>query len=95
MVKVAIELTAAHEDLVFAILIAQLGNIAPARLKLDGDQLLVKQVNALEDNAERALANPLADAVAGTHDARRVDEVRHGSMQVQHRKAQVDNAGKP
>jgi hypothetical protein len=60
-------LTAAHENLVRAVLVAQLGGIALARLKLDGDLLLVEQVGALEDDAEAALANLLPDAVVDAH----------------------------
>jgi hypothetical protein len=43
-----------------------LRNLAIVRLELDGKLLLVAQVDALEDDAKRALANSLADAVAGT-----------------------------
>jgi hypothetical protein len=66
-----VELTAAHEDLVRAILISQLGSIALPWLELDSDLLLVEQVGALEDNAEAALADLLADAVVDAHDVAR------------------------
>jgi hypothetical protein len=71
-------LTAAHEDLVCAILIAQLRSIALARLKLNGDLLLVEQVGALEDDAEAALANLLADAVVDADDVGTRAAARHG-----------------
>ena len=61
-------LTAADEDLVGAVFIAQLGSVALARLKLDGHLLLVEQVGALKDDAETALANLLADAVVHADD---------------------------
>lgn len=61
-------LTASHEDLVGAVLIAQLGSVALARLELDGDLLLVEQVGALEDDAKGALSNLLADAIMHAHD---------------------------
>jgi len=60
-------LTAAHKNLVGAILVAQLRSIALPWLELDGDLLLVEQVGALEDDAETALANLLADAVVHAH----------------------------
>jgi hypothetical protein len=49
-------LTAADQDLVGAVFIAQLGRVALARLELDGDLGVVEQVGALEDDAEAALA---------------------------------------
>jgi hypothetical protein len=61
------ELTAAHEDLVRAVLVAQLGSVALARLELDGDLLLVEQIGALEDHAKATLANLLPDAVVDAH----------------------------
>ena len=74
-------LTAAHEDLVGAVLIAQLGSIALPWLELDGDLLLVEQVGALEDDAERALANLLADAIVDAHDVgRRCVSRRHSGL---------------
>ena len=65
------QLTAAHENLVRAVLIAQLRSVALARLELDGDLLLVEQVGALEDDAEAAFSNFFADAVVDAHDVRR------------------------
>jgi hypothetical protein len=64
-------LTAAHKDLVRAILVSQLRSITLPRLELDSDLLLVEQVGALEDDAEAALADLLADAVVDTHDVAR------------------------
>lgn len=71
-------LTAAHEDLVCAVLIAQLRSVALARLEFDGDLLLVEQVGALEDDAEAALANLLADAVVHADDVGARAAARHG-----------------
>ena len=70
-------LTAAHKDLVCAVLIAQLRSIALSRLKLDGDLLLVEQVGALEDDAEAALADLLADAVVHADDVGARTAARH------------------
>ena len=67
----SVELTAAHKDLVRAILVSQLRSIALPRLELDSDLLLVEQVGALEDDAEAALSNLLADAVVDAHDVAR------------------------
>jgi hypothetical protein len=67
LVKGKGKLTAAHKDLVRAILVAQLGSIALARLELDGDLLLVEQVGALENDAKATLANLLPDAVVDAH----------------------------
>lgn len=49
-------LTASDQDLVRAVLIAQLWSIALARFKLDGDLRVVEQVGALENDSETALA---------------------------------------
>lgn len=70
-------LTAAHEDLVCAILIAQLRSVALAWLKLDGNLLLVEQIGALEDDAEAAFANLLADAIVHAYDVGRGAAARH------------------
>jgi hypothetical protein len=43
-------LTAADENLVRAVLIAQLGSVALSRLELDRDLLLVEEVDSLEDD---------------------------------------------
>jgi hypothetical protein len=67
LVKGKGELTAAHKDLVRAVLIAQLGSVTFTRLELDRDLLLVEQVGALEDDAKAALADLLADAVVDAH----------------------------
>ena len=64
-------LTASDEDLVGAILIAQLGSVALARLELDGDLLLVEQIGAFEDNAKGALSDLLADAIVNANDVGR------------------------
>lgn len=72
------ELTAADEDLVRAVLVAQLRSIALARLELDGNLLLVEQVGALEDDAKGALANLLADAVVDADDVGGGAATRHG-----------------
>lgn len=61
-------LTASHENLVRAVLIAQLWCVALAWLELDGDLLLVEQVGAFEDDAKGALADLLADAVVDADD---------------------------
>lgn len=71
-------LTAADENLVCAIFVAQLGSIALPRLKLDGYLLLVEQVGALKDDAEGALANLLPDAVVDAHDVGRGGAGSHG-----------------
>ena len=70
-------LTASDEDLVGAILIAQLGSIALARLELDGDLLLVEQVGAFEDDAKGALSDLLADAIVHAHDVGRAASGGH------------------
>lgn len=70
-------LTAAHEDLVRAVLIAQLGSVALARLKLDSDLLLVEQVGALENDAEAALADFLPDAIVHAHHVGRRSAAAH------------------
>jgi hypothetical protein len=56
-------LTASDEDLVGPVFVPQLRCIAFPRLELDGDLGVVEQVCPLEDNAEAALADLLADAV--------------------------------
>ena len=71
------QLTAAHEDLVRAVLIAQLGGVTLARLELDGDLLLVEQVGALENNAKTTLADLLADAVVDAHHIGRRSAAAH------------------
>lgn len=73
-------LTAAHKNLVRAILIAQLGSVALPRLKLDGHLLLVEQVGAFEDDAEAALANLLADAVVDAYHVGGCVAARHGAV---------------
>ena len=85
--------TTAHQNLVGAILVAQLGRVALARLELDGDLGVVEEVCAFEDNAETALANLLAHAVvhaddvaaAGRHGGGgrggRADDVRLGGVE--------------
>lgn len=55
-----------------------MGSIALARLELDGDLLLVEQVGALEDDAEAALADLLADAVVHADDVGTRTAARHG-----------------
>ena len=72
-------LTAAHQDLVGAILVAQLGSLAFPGLELDCNLLLVKQVGALEDDAEAALADLLADAVVDADHVGRGAAARHGA----------------
>jgi hypothetical protein len=67
LVKGKGELTTAHEDLVRAVLVAQLRGVALARLELDGDLLLVEQVGALENDAKATLANLLPDAIVDAH----------------------------
>lgn len=56
-------LTASDENLVGPVLVPQLGSIALPGLKLDGHLGVVEQVGPLEDDAEAALADLLADAV--------------------------------
>jgi len=56
-------LTASNENLVGPVLVPQLRCITLPRLELDGDLGVVEQVGALEDHAEAALADLLADAV--------------------------------
>ena len=56
-------LTASDENLVGPVFVPQLRCIALPRLELDGDLGVVEQVCPLEDNAEAALADLLADAV--------------------------------
>jgi hypothetical protein len=58
-----LRLTASDENLVGPVLVPQLRCIALPRLELDGDLGVVEQVCPLEDNAEAALADLLADAV--------------------------------
>ena len=70
-------LTAAHKNLVRAILIAQLRSIALPRLELDSNLLLIEQVGALENNTEAALANLLADAVVDAYHVGRCAAARH------------------
>ena len=64
-------LTATDENLVRAILIAQLGSIALPGLELDGHLLLVKQVGTLEDDAKRSFTDLLSDAVVHADDVAR------------------------
>jgi hypothetical protein len=73
------ELTATNEDLVGAVLVAQLGSIALARLELDGDLLLVEQVGAFKNDAKAALANLLPDAVVDAHDVGRGAAAGHSA----------------
>lgn len=47
------------------------------RFELYGNLLLVEQVDALKDNAKGALANLLADAVAGADDVGEDAVIRH------------------
>lgn len=61
-------LTAANEDLVRPVFIPQLWRVTLPRLELDGDLGVVEQVCPLEDNAEAALADLLADAVVHADD---------------------------
>jgi ubiquinone biosynthesis protein UbiJ len=61
-------LTASDENLVGPVFVPQLGCIALPRLELDGDLGVVEQVCPLEDNAEAALADLLADAVVYADD---------------------------
>nr|POF16451.1 hypothetical protein CFP56_23969 [Quercus suber] len=62
------KLTAADQNLIGAVLIAQLRSVALARLELDGDLGVVEEVGTLEDDAEAALADLLAHAVVHTDD---------------------------
>jgi len=55
------QLTAAHENLVRAVLVAQLRSIALARLELDCDLLLVEEIDALEDDLH-AVSNTCMDS---------------------------------
>lgn len=71
-------LTAADEDFIRPVLIAELGCIALPRLKLDCDLLVVEQVCALEDDTKRALANLLANAIVHADDVGRRGAGRHG-----------------
>lgn len=71
-------LTATDENLVRAILIAQLGSVALPGLELDGNLLLVKQVGALENDAEAALADLLSDAIVNAHHVGGGAAARHG-----------------
>ena len=71
------ELTAAHENLVRAVLITQLWSVALAWLELDGNLLLIEQIGALKDDAERALADLLADAVVDADDVGGCAAARH------------------
>lgn len=63
-----ITLTASDQNLVRPVLIPQLRGIALPRLELDGHLGVVEQVCPLEDNAEAALADLLADAVVHADD---------------------------
>jgi hypothetical protein len=65
------KLTAADEDLVGAVLVAQLGSVTLARLELDSNLLLVEQVGAFENDTKAALANLLPDAVVDAHNVGR------------------------
>jgi len=56
-------LTASNQDLVRPVLVPQLRCITLSRLELYSDLSVVEQVGPLEDNAEAALADLLADAV--------------------------------
>jgi hypothetical protein len=49
-------LTASDQDLVCAVLVAQLRSIALPRLEFDGDLGVVEEVCALEDDAETPLS---------------------------------------
>ena len=55
----------------------QLRSFAPMRFQLYGNLLLVEQVDALKDDAKGALANLLADGVAGADDVREGAVIRH------------------
>ena len=57
------ELTASIQNLVGPVLVPQLWCITLSRLELYSDLSVVEQVGPLEDNAEAALADLLADAV--------------------------------
>ena len=57
------ELTASNQNLVGPVLVPQLWCITLSRLELYSDLSVVEQVGPLEDNAEAALADLLADAV--------------------------------
>jgi hypothetical protein len=56
----------ADQYLISSVLIAQLRRVALSGLEFDGDLLVVEQIGALEDDAERALSYLLADAVVHT-----------------------------
>jgi hypothetical protein len=97
MIEAARELMAAQESLVRAILIPQLRGFALVRFELDGNLLLIKQVDALEDDAKGALANLLANAVTNANDVRKGAGVRHrecgDGLQVQQLEVQLDDIG--
>lgn len=57
------KLTASNQNLVRPVLVPQLGCVTLSRLELYSDLSVVEQVCPLEDNAEAALADLLADAV--------------------------------
>jgi len=57
------QLTASNQNLVCPVLVPQLWCITLSRLELYSDLSVVEQVGPLEDNAEAALADLLADAV--------------------------------
>lgn len=56
-------LTASNQNLVRPVFVPQLRSVTLPRLELDGNLSVVEQVGPLEDNAEAALADLLADAV--------------------------------
>lgn len=62
------ELTASNQNLVGPVLVPQLWCITLSRLELYSDLSVVEQVGPLEDNAEAALADLLADAVVHADD---------------------------
>jgi hypothetical protein len=74
------ELTASNQNLVGPVLVPQLWCITLSRLELYSDLSVVEQVGPLEDNAEAALADLLADAVV---DADNIAAARcHGGLYV-------------
>lgn len=62
------ELTASNQNLVGPVLVPQLWCITLSRLELYSDLSVVEQVGPLEDDAEAALADLLADAVVHADD---------------------------
>lgn len=60
-------LTTPNQDLIRAVLIAQLRRVALARLEFDGDLGVVEQIGALEDDSKAPLAAMLLASIVNPH----------------------------